>query len=172
MISTRYMWCVLSLSLQISWQICFLSATVILTLTGIMPYESSTFSKILILVCILSIYISSIPKSWLIKTTIHNEDNRMSVNGDCKQCWGGGQCCRSATFFSNDHSLYAPMYLGWTSCLISFAWDHSTYQERVGSDKIQNEKFLPTVWLEPTTLRFQVCCSIDWSSRTCWMLFI
>ena len=27
-------------------------------------------------------------------------------------------------------------------CLISFAWGKSTCQERVGSDKIQNEKFL------------------------------
>ena len=39
-------------------------------------------------------------------------------------------------------SLYAPTLLGWTSCLISFTWDQSTWQERVGSDKIQNEKFL------------------------------
>ena len=59
-------------------------------------------------------------------------------------------------FLSNEHSLYAPIYIGWTSCLISFAWDQSTCQERVGSEKIHNEKFLPTVGLEPTTLRFQV----------------
>ena len=53
-------------------------------------------------------------------------------------------------------SLYAPIYLGWTSCLISFAWDQSTCQERVESDKIQNEKLLPTVGLEPTTLSLEV----------------
>ena len=40
-------------------------------------------------------------------------------------------------------SLYAPIYLGWASCLISFVWDQSTCQERSESDKIQNEKFLP-----------------------------
>ena len=40
------------------------------------------------------------------------------------------------------------IYLRWTSCLISFVWDQSTCQERVESDKIQNEKFLPTVGLE------------------------
>ena len=57
----------------------------------------------------------------------------------------------TAVFLSNDHSLYAPIYLGWTSYLISFAWDQSNCQERVGNDKIQNEKFLPTVGLEPTT---------------------
>ena len=62
----------------------------------------------------------------------------------------------ATVFLSNDHSLYEPIYLGWTSCLISFAWDKSTCQERVGSDKIQNEKFLPTGGLEPSTLRFQV----------------
>ena len=50
-------------------------------------------------------------------------------------------------FLPNDHSLYAPtcIYLGWTSCLISFVWGQSTCQERVESDKIQNEKVLPTV---------------------------
>ena len=41
---------------------------------------------------------------------------------------------------SFSHSMH--IYLGWTSCLISFAWGQSTCQERVGSDKIQNEKFL------------------------------
>ena len=56
---------------------------------------------------------------------------------------------------SNDHSLHAPIYLGWTSCLISFAWDQSTCQERVESDKIQNEKVLPKVGLEPTTMRLE-----------------
>ena len=68
----------------------------------------------------------------------------------------------SATvFLSNDHSLYAPIYLGWTSCLILFACNQSACQERVESDKIQNEKYLPTVGLEPTTLRFQFLCSTD-----------
>ena len=42
-------------------------------------------------------------------------------------------------FLSNDHSLYAPIYLGWRSCLISFEWDQSTCQERIESDKIQTE---------------------------------
>ena len=31
------------------------------------------------------------------------------------------------------------------SCLISFVWDQPTCQERVESDKIENEKFLLTV---------------------------
>ena len=48
----------------------------------------------------------------------------------------------NTVFLSNDHSLYAPIYLGWTSYLISFVWDQSTYQERVESDKIQNKKNL------------------------------
>ena len=65
-----------------------------------------------------------------------------------------------AIFLSNDHSLYAPIYLKWTSYLISFAWDQSTCKERVESNKIQNEKFLPTVGLKPTTLRFEVWCSL------------
>ena len=58
----------------------------------------------------------------------------------------------ATVFLSNGHSLYAPTYLGWTSCLISFAWDQSTSQERVESDKTQNEKLLPTVGLKPTIL--------------------
>ena len=32
------------------------------------------------------------------------------------------------------------MYRGWMSYLIIFVWDQSTCQERVESDKIQNEK--------------------------------
>ena len=35
------------------------------------------------------------------------------------------------------------------------------------AEKIQNEKFLPTVGLEPTTVRFQVWCSTDWASQAC-----
>ena len=62
-------------------------------------------------------------------------------------------------FFSNDFTLYAPIYLGWTSCLISVVCDHSSCQECTGSEKIQNENFLPTVGLKPTTLRFEVWCS-------------
>ena len=71
----------------------------------------------------------------------------------------------AAIFLSNGHliSLYAPIYLGWTSSLISFVWDQSTCQERVESDKIQNEKFLPRVELEPTTLRSAVWCY--WATR-------
>ena len=38
-------------------------------------------------------------------------------------------------------------------------WNQSTWQVRVESDKIQNEKFLLTVGLEPTTLRFLAWCS-------------
>ena len=48
--------------------------------------------------------------------------------------------------------LYAHIHLGWTSCLISFVWDQSTCQESVESEKMQKEKFLSTVGLEPTTL--------------------
>ena len=58
-------------------------------------------------------------------------------------------------------------YLGWMSCLISIEIlsDHSSCQERVGSDKIENEKFLPTVGLEPATLRFVACCTTDWATQ-------
>ena len=48
----------------------------------------------------------------------------------------------AAIFLSNGHSLYAPLYLWWMSCLISFEWDRSTCQERVESDKMQNKKLL------------------------------
>ena len=58
----------------------------------------------------------------------------------------------SVIFLSNGHSLYTPLYFGLKSSLISFAWDQSTCQVRVESDKIQNEKCLPTVGFEPTTL--------------------
>ena len=53
-------------------------------------------------------------------------------------------------------SLCALIYLGWTSCLILFAWDQSICQECVESEKIQNEKVLPTAGLELTTLRLEV----------------
>ena len=56
----------------------------------------------------------------------------------------------AAIFLSIDLSLYAPIYLGRMSCLISFVSDQSTCQERVESDKIQNKKFMPTVELEPS----------------------
>ena len=60
----------------------------------------------------------------------------------------------AAIFLSNDHSLYAPIYLGCMPCLISFEWHQSTCQGRVESEKKkQNEKFLLTVGLEPTALR-------------------
>ena len=49
----------------------------------------------------------------------------------------------ATVFLSNDHSLYAPIYLGWTSCLISFAWDQSTCQERIGSDKNKMKNSCP-----------------------------
>ena len=51
--------------------------------------------------------------------------------------------------FSLSLSLSLSMHIynfGWTSCLISFAWGQSTCQERVGSDKIQNEKFPCPQW--------------------------
>ena len=44
----------------------------------------------------------------------------------------------AAIFLSNDHSLYAPIFLGLTTCLIFFVWDQSTYQKRVESDKIHS----------------------------------
>ena len=55
----------------------------------------------------------------------------------------------AAIFLSNDHSLYSLIYLGWTSCLISFTWEQSTCQERVENDKIQSGNFLPTMGLDP-----------------------
>ena len=61
--------------------------------------------------------------------------------------------------------------LGWTSCFISFVWDLSTCQECVESDIIQNEKLLPRVGLEPTTLRFDVWCSANWSNGTWWEMY-
>ena len=74
-------------------------------------------------------------------------------------------------FLSNDHFLYAPIYLEWTSCLISFVWGHSTCEERGESDKIQNETVLPTAGLEPTTLKFEDWCSTDCASRSWWELY-
>ena len=59
-----------------------------------------------------------------------------------------------------------------TSCLISFAWDQPIFHEHVESDEIQNEKVLPTVGLEPTTLRFKVWISSDLACTACWNLFI
>ena len=44
----------------------------------------------------------------------------------------------------------------WTPCLISFPRDQSTCQVRVESDKIRNEKFLPTFGFEPIALRSEV----------------
>ena len=67
----------------------------------------------------------------------------------------------AAIFLSNDHSLYAPIYFGWMSCLISFEWKQSTCQERVESEIIQNEKFLLKVGLEPTALRSEFWCSTN-----------
>ena len=51
------------------------------------------------------------------------------------------------------------------SCLISFVRSQPTCQERVESDRIQTEKFLPTVGLEPKTLRFVAPFSTDWAYR-------
>ena len=76
----------------------------------------------------------------------------------------------TALLCSNDHSLYAPTYRGWTSCLISFVWDQSTSQERVESDTIQKEKFLPTMVLGPTVMRFEVYCSTDLPNHAWWKL--
>ena len=74
--------------------------------------------------------------------------------------------CTAAIFLSNEYSLYAPIYLGWTSCMILFVWGQSTVQQRVESDKIQNEKFLLTVGLETSSLRFEVWCSTDLDTQT------
>ena len=54
------------------------------------------------------------------------------------------------------------------SCLISFVWAQSTCKECVKIKKIQNEKFLPTVGLEPKILRFVVRTSTYWASWDRW----
>ena len=52
------------------------------------------------------------------------------------------------------------------SCLLNtLVWDQSTCKERIESDQIQNEKYLLTVGLEPTTLRFVAWYSTDWANR-------
>ena len=61
----------------------------------------------------------------------------------------------------NDHSLDAPVTSDKCHCLISFVLDQSICQERIESDKIPNEKVLPTEGLEPTALRFVARCSND-----------
>ena len=72
----------------------------------------------------------------------------------------------ASIFLSNDHSLYSPITLD--ECHDDFiCMDQSICQERVESDKIQNENFLPTVGREPTTLRFLAWCSTDWALLTC-----
>ena len=62
-------WCQgsLTLSLPIFWQICLLSATFISAVRGIMPYEASTFSKILILQFFLLIAFNKYPNCDLSK---------------------------------------------------------------------------------------------------------
>ena len=57
----------LTLSLPIFWQICFLSATFVLVVRGIMPYEAFTFFKILISQFILLKTFYEYPKSDLSK---------------------------------------------------------------------------------------------------------
>ena len=68
----------------------------------------------------------------------------------------------AAFFLSNDHSLYAPIYLGWMSCLISFVLHQSARQECVESEKMQDEKVLHTMGLEPTILRSEVWCCTNY----------
>ena len=57
----------LTLSLPIFWQICFLSATFISVMRGIMSYDASTYSKILMLYVLLLITSYEFPKSDLSK---------------------------------------------------------------------------------------------------------
>ena len=78
-------------------------------------------------------------------------------------------CTRN--YYHRHYSLYATIYLRWTSYLISSVWDQSTCKERIESDKIQNEKFLSTVWLEPTILQFEVWYSIDLDNLVWWKLY-
>ena len=44
------------------------------------------------------------------------------------------------------------------SCLISFVWDQSTCQERVESDKIQNDKSLAHSWTR--THNLEICSAV------------
>ena len=47
-------------------------------------------------------------------------------------------------------------YLGWTSCLISFVWDQSTCQERIGSEKYKMKKKPCLLWdLKPELWNLQ-----------------
>ena len=80
----------------------------------------------------------------------------------------------ATVFLSNDHSLYVPIYLGWTLCLITFAFDQTTCQERVGSEKYKMKNSCPQ-WDSksqpwnfksgalPTELAWFVeCCPFKW----------
>ena len=70
----------LTLSLPIFWQICSLSATFILTFSGILPLVASTISKILIFHSLLLIMFKKIFKIWVIKCKKHLGQHRLSVN--------------------------------------------------------------------------------------------
>ena len=87
----------LTLSLPVFWQICFLNATFILTVNGIMPYEASTFSEIVILQFFLSITFDKYLKSELSKLKTHWRRQNIWNWGNLNQGSGGCPSRRSAT---------------------------------------------------------------------------
>ena len=70
----------------------------------------------------------------------------------------------AAICLSNDHFLCAPIYLGWTSCLISFVWDQSTCQECVEIDPTDLRKVCGI----PTGNAYSSRHSFTWICSNCW----
>ena len=89
--------CSLTLSLPIFWQFCSLSATFILTASGIVESQAYKFSTILFFLHFLSITFNKYPKFEVSKSIILWILHNVCKQRDLNKGWGGGPSRRSAT---------------------------------------------------------------------------